>query len=52
MMKEIEDNIVSLKDMTEKIKDSQRLTDYVGMQNDMLEKIIETIELFYKLVTQ
>ncbi|GAG66548.1 unnamed protein product [marine sediment metagenome] len=52
MMKEIEDNIAILKDMAEQARDSQTLPEYLRIQNAMLKGMLETLELFYKLMTQ
>lgn len=51
-MKEIEDNIAILKDMAEQAKDTLTLTEYLRIRGAILEGMLETLELFYKLVTQ
>jgi len=52
MMKEIEANIAILKDRVEKMRNSQDVAECLYMQGAMLERLVKTLELFYKLVTQ
>jgi len=53
MMSEIEANIANLKDLLEKMRVSyMSVGEYHRLHDALIEEVVETIELFYKLVTQ
>ncbi|MBA7544061.1 hypothetical protein ES705_36407 [subsurface metagenome] len=52
MMKVIEANIIILKNRIEEMKGSQNVAECLHIQGVILEGMLETLELFYKLVTQ